>query len=261
MSALTHVARSAALDAVRRGVARTADAGLVVWVVVGAMIAVSAAQSDLFMTERNIANALGQMVVLGLVTLGQTFVILAGAIDLSVGATVKLANVLTAGLIDGESARVLPVVVLVLCTGALVGFVNGLLSTRLRVAPIIVTLGTFSVLQGLAFAYTTTPVGRVTPGMARLAFATVGPLPLPFLLFAVLAASAAWLLRSTVFGRRVYAVGGDAELARKAGINSRNVMVVTMTICSTLAALGGVVQATRAGVGTPTAGDGLELAA
>lgn len=259
MSAASSVAE--VRSSVSRLTSRAADAGLIVWIVVAALVVVSSIQSELFLTHRNASNALGQTVVLGLVTLGQTFAIIVGAIDLSVGSMAKLSTVLTAGLIDGEPSRVVPVVALVLVTGALVGYINGTLSTRLNVAPIIVTLGTFSVLEGLAFAYTSVPVGAMPGGMTRAAFSGMGPVPYPFVLFTALAVASSLLLRRTVVGRRIYAVGGDPDVALKAGIDPKRVTVGAMTLCSTFAALAGVVQATRTGVGTPTAGEGLELAA
>lgn len=242
-------------------IGRAADAGLTVWFVVGAMVVVSAAGSDLFLSPRNLGNAMGQSVVLGLLAIGQTFVILAGAIDLSVGSMVKLSAVLTAGLIDGEPTRMVPVVAGVLSLGAVVGYVNGTISTRLGIAPLITTLGTFSVLEGLAFLYTTVPVGSIPSGLGSVAYSGVGPIPYTFLLFLVVAVVASFVLRRTTFGQRIYAVGGDAQVARRAGIDPGRVTVQAMMVCSTLAALAGVVTAIRSGVGTPTAGEGLELAA
>lgn len=241
-------------------VARLTDEGLIVWIIASVVVVFSATQSDLFLTSRNAANLFGQLVPLGLVTVGQTFAILAGSIDLSVGATVKLTTLLTAGLIDGHTARVMPVTLLVLGVGASIGAANGLLITRLRVSPFIVTLGTWSVLNGIAFAYSVTPVGSIPSSMVNLAFTTIGPFPLPFLSFAALAIMSGWVLRNTVFGSHVYAVGGDPIVARRGGIEQGPVFMRVMIVCSVFAAMAGIMQATRAGVGTPSAGNGLELA-
>jgi ribose transport system permease protein len=238
-----------------------ADRGLAVWIVVAAVVVVASLGNRLFLTQRNAANLFGQLTTLGLAAVGQMFAVLAGAIDLSVGSMAKLAAVLTAGMINGDASRLLPVIALVLALGAFVGLVNGLLITRLRIAPFIVTLGMFSVLRGLALAYTTTPVGSVPTGVTEFMYSTVGPLPAPFVVFAVLAAAAGWVLRGTVFGRRVYAVGGDPEVARMAGIKGDRVIIAVMVISATFAALAGVMQAARSGVGAPSAGDGLELSA
>jgi ribose transport system permease protein len=240
--------------------ADVADRGLAVWIVVVVVVVATAVGNELFLTQRNAANLFGQLVPLGLAAIGQTFAVLAGAIDLSVGSMAKLAAVLSGGLIDGQQSRLLPVLLLLVGAGALVGLVNGLLITRLRIAPFIVTLGMFSLLRGLALSYTTTPAGGVPSPVVQYMYSRIGPFPAPFVIFAVLAVAAGWALRNTVFGRRVYAIGGDPEVARMAGIKGDRVIILVMVLSAMFAALAGVVQTLRSGVGSPTAGDGLELA-
>lgn len=236
-----------------------ADSGLAVWLIVLVVAVLSTWQSDAFLTQRNFSNLLNQFVGLGLATIGQTFVILAGSIDLSVGSMAKLSAVLSGGLIDGQGARVVPVLGLVMALGASVGFANGWLITRLKISPLIVTLGMFSVLRGLAFAYTTVPVGSMSPGVTRFLYFEIWFVPLPFVVLALLAVASSFVLRRSVVGHHVYAVGGDPQVARIAGIRTNRVTLAVMTLCSTFAALAGFFQAARSGVGTPTAGDGLEL--
>lgn len=148
-----------------------------------------------------------------------------------------------------------------LAIGALVGLFHGLLMTRLGVNPFIATRGTFIVLRGVALAYSTTPVGSVPAGVTDAMYLGVGPFPLPFIAFVALSAVLVWVLARTVFGRRVYAVGGDQEIARIAGIPTQRVLIAVMVISGFFAALAGIVQALRTGVGSPTAADGLELSA
>lgn len=242
-------------------VADSVDSGVAVWVVVAVVAAVTAAGSGIFLTQLNISNFLGQMLLLGFAAIGETFAVLAGAIDLSVGSTAKLTALLTPGLVDGNGALVAPVAALMLLIGVVVGLVNGLLITRLHVNAFIVTLGTFSILRGLALGYSSEPVGEIPTGIVNSMYLGVGPVPGPFIVFILLAFAAAVVLRKTVFGRRIYAVGGDEEVARMAGINTDRVIITAMVISATFAALAGVVQGLRTGVGSPTAGDGLELSA
>src|SRR5690606_27679164 len=108
----------------------------------------------------NILNILRQSVFLGTVALGQTLVILSGGIDLSVGSVVKASVLMSAILMGGDSSNIGIAVVATLAFGAVVGLVNGLAITRLKVAPFIVTLGTYSILRGIAYTISTTPVGR-----------------------------------------------------------------------------------------------------
>lgn len=237
------------------------DSGLAVWIIVLIGCVVSAIGSDIFLTSLNISNILGQLLPLGFAAVGETFAILGGAIDLSVGSVAKLTALLTPGLVDGNGAMVIPVVALMLAIGVAIGFVNGFLITRLHVNAFIVTLGTFSVLRGLALGYSSEPVGSIPTGIVNSMYLGIGPLPSPFVAFLVLLLLCGFVLQKTVLGRRIYAVGGDPHIARMAGIDGNRVVMTIMIISATLAAFAGVVQGLRTGVGSPTAGDGLELAA
>lgn len=246
---------------VKRRFSDAVDSGGAVWVIVVAGVVVSAVGSDIFFTQLNISNLLGQLLMLGFAAVGETFAVLAGAIDLSVGSVAKLTALLTPGLVSNDGARVLPVIALMLLLGVVVGLVNGLLITKLRVNAFIVTLGMFSVLRGIALGYSSEPVGSIPTAIVNSMYLGFGPLPGPFIAFVLLAAAAGFVLRKTAFGRRIYAVGGDPEIARMAGIDTDRVIIAVMMISATFAALAGVIQGLRTGVGSPTAGDGLELSA
>jgi ribose transport system permease protein len=237
------------------------DTGLAVWIIVALVVIASAASSDIFLTQLNISNLLGQLLVLGLAAVGETVAVLAGSIDLSVGSMAKLTALLTPGLVDGNPGLVVPVVAGMLGVGGLVGLVNGFLVTRLRVHPFVVTLGTFSILRGLAFGYSTEPTGEIPTGIVNSMYLGIGPLPGPFIAFVVITALMGFVLQKTVFGKRIYAVGGDRDIARMAGINTDRVMVAVMVLSATFASLAGVAQGLRTGVGSPTAAEGLELSA
>lgn len=259
---MTAPAAPARTPAVRRALGAAGDNGAVVWVVCVLLAAALAiANPGVFLGQENVADLLSQTVVLALVAVGQTFVVLTGGIDLSVGSVATLTAVLTAGLINGYPIRVLPVLIAVVLIGALAGGFHGLLVTRARMVPFVVTLGTFYLIQGIAYAYTSTPVGAIPNDLAGFAILTVGPLPVIFLAALIIAAALTWVLARTRFGRHVYATGGDPAIARSAGINTTRVTVACYVICSILAALAGFVLAGKATVGTPSAGAGLELSA
>jgi len=107
-------------------VADSVDSGAAVWIVVALVAVVTATGSGIFLTQLNISNLLGQMLLLGLAAIGETFAVLAGAIDLSVGSMAKLTALMTPGLVDGNGAMVVPVAALMLLLGVVVGMVNGL---------------------------------------------------------------------------------------------------------------------------------------
>lgn len=209
----------------------------------------------------NVANVLTSACVLGVAALGQHIVILSGGIDLSVGSMASLAALLTAFMIDGYPIRTAPVVIGVLMIGALVGVVHGVLVARLDIQPFVVTLATFFILQGVAFLISTTPGGLVTSALTDLAIERVGPVPLLLVTLVIPAVIVGVLLRRTSWGRDLFAVGGDRAAARANGVRDSRTLVWAYVICSMCAALAGIVLASRATVGAPTAGSGLELSA
>ena len=262
MTVIDPVAGTLAHPRRRPTVASIARSGLTAWMIVALLVAgLTAADPAGFWSAANIANVLTGMVVLGLVSLGQNVVVLTGGIDLAVGSTATLGAVLTAILINGYPIRVVPVILGVLLVGAVIGAVHGMLVARQGLPPFVVTLATFFVLQGLAFIVTTTPAGQITMAMSRFALERVGPIPLSFSVLVVAAAVVGFLLQRTAFGRHVYAVGGDAAAARANGVPVERTLVRAYVLCSVLAIAAGIMLAARATIGSPTAGQGLELSA
>jgi ribose transport system permease protein len=142
-----------------------------------------------------------------------------------------------------------------------VGLGHGLLVSRAGLAPFVVTLATFYLLQGVAFMISTTPTGQVTSALTSIGLRRIGPIPWSLPILVVAAALVAGVLRNTAFGRHVYAVGGDRAAARSNGVPVSRTLVLAYGAGVALAALAGVVLAARATVGSPTAGQGLELSA
>jgi ribose transport system permease protein len=236
--------------------------GAAVWiVVVVAVVALTVADGARFWAPANIANVLTATVVLGLAALGQHLVVLSGGIDLSVGSLATLSALLTAILINGYPIRTFPVVLGMLLLGALIGVLNGLLIARVGLPPFIVTLATLYLIQGAAFMVSTTPAGRVTAALSSVALERIGPIPYSFAVLLLAVALVAWILHRTTFGRHLYAVGGDPAAARSTGVPVQRVLATAYVLAGVLAALAGVLLAARATVGSPTAGQGLELSA
>jgi ribose transport system permease protein len=253
-SAPSHPRRNWIAGAVRRGAA--------VWVIVVALVIVlSVVRGESFWSMGNLAALLTSAVVLGLVSLGQHTVILSGGIDLSVGAMVTITTLLTAVLIDGYPIRTAPVLIGMLALGALIGLLNGVLITLLGMPPFIVTLGMLYLVNGTALWISNTPAGQVTSVLTAFARGRIGPIPYTFLVL-VLAVVVMWfLLNRTVWGKQVFAVGGDLHSARAAGIATNRVLIWVYVASGLLAATAGILLAARSSVGSPTAGAGLELSA
>ncbi len=212
-----------------------------------------------FGTPENLLNVLRQNSMLGLVALGMTMVILTGGIDLSVGALLAVAGIVAAKLAPHGT---LVAIVGGVGTAALLGLVNGLVITKARIPPFIVTLAMLTAARGGALAATnetSVSVTRAATGLIWLGRGTIGPVPVPVALLA-LAYLVGWVaLRFTRFGRYVYAVGDNEEAARLMGLDADRVLIATYAISGALAGLAGIVLAARLGAGQPVAGTGWEL--
>jgi ribose transport system permease protein len=201
-----------------------------------------------------VVGLLQRMVGLGIVALGQTFAILAGSIDLSVANMISVAAVLASFIMQGRPEMMAPAVVIVLAISVVVGAVNGAVISRLQVNPLIATLGVGLILQGLLSASFTNFAGSVPPEFQLVAYSAFGVAPYSVAALFVLAALCAWLLRATRFGAHLYAVGGNQEGARLAGIRTDRVLIGAHILCSLSAGLTGLYLASRLRSGAPWVG-------
>jgi ribose transport system permease protein len=213
-----------------------------------------------FMTGRNLGNVLAQTAVIATVAMGQHLVILTRGIDLSVGSNLALASVLGAlafRITDSSAA----VMLVMMGAGALVGAVNGLVYVYGRLPhPFIITLATLSIAKGLALHLSD---GRALPGMpetiAFIGHESIGWLPISAFVVAALGLALFLLTKSMVWGNWVYALGGNPEAARRAGIPVKAVLISVYVISGLTAGIGAVILAGRTNAGSPLFGNLLEL--
>lgn len=206
------------------------------------------------LTWAGLGGLVERMVALGIVALGQTFVILARSIDLSVAQVISVAAVMASFVMQGRVGMIGPAVALTLAIAVAIGLVNGLLVVRARVNPFIATLGVGLCVQGVLSAAFTDFAGSVPRGFQVLAYGSVGGLPLPILLLLLLTALCWLVLEHTRFGAHLYAVGGNAEGARQAGIHTGGVLIAAHVVCGALAGLAGLYLAARLRSGAPWIG-------
>jgi ribose transport system permease protein len=223
------------------------------------LCAVGAVFSDRFGTLNNFLNIYRYSAALMFVSLGQSIVILTGGIDLSIGSLISLAGVLTSGLINGDSGRVVPVLAGILILGALIGLGNGALTTLLKVHPLIVTLGSGAIIQGATLQYTLAPIGSVPAEFDYLAFGDFLGIPVGPLFATVLLAITGLVLKFTRLGRQFYAVGGNPFSAKLLGVSVSRVGLVAFAFSGFMAALSGIYLVSLLGTGNPIMGQGYEL--
>jgi len=213
-----------------------------------------------FLGSDNVENILLQVSVLGIIAIGQTFLIAAGQLDLSVATLAALAGVIGATRIkDGGSEFWAVILVLAIC--AVVGLIWGLLVAGLRIPPFILTLGGTSLFASLALR-----ISKSSPVPARERFDWLGRMDVvglqtPIWFFLIVAAIAALVMRYTRFGRHVYATGSNEEASYLTGIPTARTKVLCFVISSTLAGFAGLVAMARISTGDPRVGSQLALQA
>jgi ribose/xylose/arabinose/galactoside ABC-type transport system permease subunit len=259
------------------------------------IVAVIVWLQPLFLSWQNLMNSLSQsIVIVGLLAIGETVVIVAGMLDISVGSIASVASVTAAsaivlGGIELPGGFEVPIpfvagsmplaIVIGILTGVGLGVINGLVVTKLNVNPIIATLGTLAAFAGLAFLlapdgkpvgvvtqpdFTWLATGRLLPDLPVPALAGGRPwtgVPILFLIFLLVAVIYHVLMKYTDFGRSIYAIGGNAVAARLAGIDITRAKIVMYMLCGATAGLAGVLLTARTTSGNPINGVGLELQA
>ena len=212
-----------------------------------------------FATVDNLLNIARAISINAIIAAGMTFVILTAGIDLSVGSIVAVSGV-TAVLV---AITGMPAVVAVLAgvlAGAIAGLVNGALSAYLSLAPFIVTLGLMTFLRGLAYTMTEgQPIVDSSLSFRDLGNGYIAGIPAPVIVMLVVYLISWFVLERTKYGRHVYAVGGNPEAARLAGVRVKRVLTSVYIIAGALSGLAGVIFAARVVSAQPTAGNGYEL--
>jgi ribose/xylose/arabinose/galactoside ABC-type transport system permease subunit len=224
-----------------------------------ALIVMSGIISPAFLSANNISNMLLQAAPLGIVVIGQAFVIILRGLDLSVASVMATAAVIATGF-SGVNADVPAIVGVSLAIGAATGLVNGLLVTKRDVSPFLATLATMIVLQGFRFAYTQgAPSGNVPPLFRVIGSETLYGIPYNLMLLAVIAVIFTVVLSRSRFGREVYITGGNPVTARLLGINADRVTIIGYVISGVLASIAGLVLSGYVGIVDNWVGRGFEL--
>jgi ribose transport system permease protein len=216
-----------------------------------------------FLTADNLLNVSLQVSITAIIAVGMTFVILTNGIDLSVGSVVAFVGVIVTSMMTIPLPAFVAVTLAILVglfIGAASGAFAGLVITRFRITPFIVTMAIMTILRGGAFIYTQgRPIWELPEDFKVLGGERLAGLPIPAVIMILVYIAAHVVLTRTRFGRYVYAVGGNPEAARLAGIRTNRVLVEVYVICGVLTALSGILLASRLTSGQPNAGLMYEL--
>jgi ribose transport system permease protein len=216
--------------------------------------------SPTFLTTRNLLNVLDQSAIVGMVAVGGTLVLIAGGLDLSVGAIFAISGVFAAQMVDVTGVPV--AILLGILVGGVLGLVNGTISTIGRVNAIITTLATGIMIRGFALVLTGGSLVRTTdPSFSALGRGEIFGVKYVVLIFLLVVAVGWFLLSRTAFGRYIYAVGGNPDAAHLSGVRVHRIRTVAFVISGLTASLAGVLVASRVATGQADAGLGLEISA
>ncbi len=219
------------------------------------LILFSIIQGGRFLNFDNMLTILNQTVVVAVVSFGLTFVIIEGGIDLSVGSVLGLSGVIAASVLDVTSSSLLALLA-GLSVGIICGLFNGIVHTILRIPSFITTLGMLSIARALCIIYTE---GSVIMVPFESAIKQMALMPWIVIVGVIAFAITYILLNHTVFGRYTRMIGGDERVAVMTGIKVKKYKILIFILCSTMAALGGVIMAGRLGSGSPATGNSFEL--
>jgi ribose/xylose/arabinose/galactoside ABC-type transport system permease subunit len=226
---------------------------LVIYAALAGLLAVYGLLSPGAMKATNLLNLARQASPLGLATLGQAVVILTGngGVDLSTGSVITLTNVVAAGVIAGSQARVPAAMLGAGTLGVLIGAANGLAISRLGIPPLVMTLGTASIVDGLALIYTGgAPKGNIPETVRAVADGWIGgALPVAVVVWGMLALALGFVLARTVFGRWIYATGANMRAATLAGLPVRAAVTLAYIASSLSAVMAGMMLSAYIGVG------------
>lgn len=227
------------------------------------IIVISSIASPVFLTAANFENLLLQMAVTMIISCGMFTVLLTGGIDLSVGSVVAVSGVIVAAGLENYHWALASIAAILV--GLVLGCVNGLLISKLKVAPFITTLGMMYFARGMAYWFTKAKTILWTSFDNVATFKHLGGgrvfgfLPIPAVIWIVVFAITIVLVKYSKFGRICYAIGGNEEAARLSGIKTSFYKILPYAYTGLLAGLGGVVLTARLGVGAPASGDGQEM--
>ena len=213
-----------------------------------------------FLTVQNLMIIVTQVSINALLAFGVTFVIITGGIDLSIGSMVAVTGVVAASFAHPDTFPVVVPLVMGLLAGVAFGAFNGFVITRSNVPPFIVTLGTMTIGRGLALILSKgRPVSNLSDSFNFIGGGKVLGVPTLIIILIVVFIICTILLRKTVLGRYMYAVGGNEQAAKASGVRIGMVKMAVYTLCGGLAALSGILLTSRITTGQPNAGAGFEL--
>ena len=231
-----------------------------IWVVLVILVVAFTIANSRFVNPSNIFTLLRQVAVYGIASIGMTFVILLGDIDLSIGTIISFVNIVCAWFMVNAGINWVLAIIITLIFSTLIGVLNGFMVSTIGIPAIIATFATQTAFSGITYIICSgMPIYGFPEAFNMIGQSYVGPIPTPVIIMAVCFAFGSFVLNKTYFGRYFYAVGGNAEAAKLSGIRVGRVKYLVFAIAGFFAGLAGIVMLSRTASGQANAGLGYEF--
>jgi ribose transport system permease protein len=218
--------------------------------------------TDKFQNPSNLTNIMRQSIVIGLIAIGQSAVILTGGADMSVAMVARIVALVVATVFaanNSNPALIVPMILLGMFIGAVLGGFNGLLITRTHANPFIITFGVANILRGVSLAIAATPIRGIPEEFLKIYDTKIGIVPVNVIVMALVWIMAYVLTTRSRPGRALFSVGGSERIARLSGVNVNRTLIMAYVFSGMCAALGGLFLLSRSGVGDPSAAEGMDF--
>jgi ribose/xylose/arabinose/galactoside ABC-type transport system permease subunit len=213
-----------------------------------------------FMTSFNIRILIRQVSFVAISAVGLMFVMIGGGIDLSIGSQIILTNIILSIMMVDWHIPLMIAIPVTLVLGTILGIINGFLSIKLKIHPLIITLGTASIYKGVGYIIAQSRNIMGFPDIFRFfGQGYIGPIPVPILVMIIVALIGNFVLMKTYFGRYTFALGGNEEAARLAGVNINRMKVTLFAVCGFISAITSVLLLSRVFAGQVSTGAGIEF--
>ena len=231
-----------------------------IWVVLAVLVVAFTIANPRFVNPNNLFSLLRQVSMFGIASIGMTFVILLGDIDLSIGSIITFVNIICAYFMVHMGMNMWLAILITLVVSTLIGTLNGFMVSTVGIPALIATFATQTAFQGLAYLVSGgLPVNGFTESFKIIGQGYIGIVPVPVIIMVICFALGSFILNKTYFGRYFYAVGGNVEAARLSGIRVGRIKYLVFSISGFFAGLAGIVMLSRTNSGMPNAGLGYEF--
>ncbi len=231
-----------------------------IFVVLAMLFIFFSVASKAFLVPKNLLNIARQVSMLGIASVGMTFVLLLGGIDLSIGSQITLVNIVTAWLMVNGGINPVIASLISICMSTIIGFINGWIIANIKMPPLIVTLGMMTIVEGVAYIICKgLPIFGFPKSFAILGQGYIGIIPIPVIIMIIILGIGTFILNETYFGRFFYAVGGNEEAANLSGINVKKIKYLVYSLSGLFAGIAGIVMLSRTNSGQVLSGKGFEF--